>query len=182
VLTTTKLYLELALANEEMMKELIKKSSKNISNLINEIRQLSRSLMDPTIGDLGIVDSINDLVDNINLTRTIFISLEIDEIIENLLDRNQKLTIFRIIQESINNVIKHAKANFVTIYIICGKDNIELEIKDDGVGFISESVKKGAGLKNITNRVYLVNGSFAIESEPGKGSSIKINFPIQKSI
>lgn len=182
VLTTTKLYLELALANEAMMKELIKKSSDNISNVIKEISQLSRSLMDPAIGDLGIIDSINDLVDNINLTRKIHSCLEIEEIIESLLNRNQKLTIFRILQESLNNIIKHAKATFVAISVTQQDENIDLLIKDDGVGFSHELAKKGAGLKNIRNRVYLINGSFAIESEPGKGCTIKIRFPIQKPI
>ncbi|HVF81156.1 MAG TPA: PAS domain-containing protein, partial [Flavisolibacter sp.] len=102
VLTTTKLYLELALANEDLVHELIKKSSKNISTVINEIRQLSRSLMDPSLGDLGIIDSINDLIGNINLTRKVHITLDIDEEIEDLLNKAQKLTMFRIIQESLN--------------------------------------------------------------------------------
>ena len=179
VLTTTKLYLELALANEDMTKELIKKSSRNISNAIYEIRQLSRSLMDPTIGDLGIVDSIHDLVENINYTRKIKITLNIDEEIENLLDRSQKLTLFRTIQESLNNVIRHAKAKHVTIVIVVESSNIELQITDDGVGFSETSVKKGAGLKNITNRVYLINGTFEIESKSGKGCHIMIRFPIK---
>ena len=179
VLTTTKLYLELALANEDLTKELIKKSSRNISSAINEIRQLSRSLMDPTIGDLGIVDSINDLIENINLTRKITIRLNIDERIENLMDKNQKLTIFRTIQESLNNVVRHAKAKNVNISIRTDDEEVELEIIDDGVGFSQTSVKKGAGLKNITNRVYLINGNFEIESEPGKGCHIMIKFPIK---
>ncbi|RYG44996.1 MAG: PAS domain-containing sensor histidine kinase, partial [Chitinophagaceae bacterium] len=179
VLTTTKLYLELALSNEDMMKELVKKSSKNISSLINEIRQLSRSLMDPTIGDLGIVDSINDLIENINLTRKIQVDLKIDKSIENVLDRNQKLTIFRTIQESLNNVIRHAKANSVNIDISRNADQITLRITDDGIGFQKDSVKKGAGLKNISNRVYLINGDFQIKSKPGNGCQINISFPIK---
>ena len=179
VLTTTKLYLELALSNEDMIKELVKKSSKNISQLISEIRQLSRSLMDPTIGDLGIVDSINDLVENINLTRKINVNLKIDKSIENVLDRNQKLTIFRTIQESLNNVIRHAKANSVSITIDRKADRLALQIIDDGIGFLKDSVKKGAGLKNITNRVYLINGTFQIKSKPGEGCQINISFPIK---
>lgn len=181
VLTTTKLYLELALSNEDMMKDLVKKSSKNISSLINEIRQLSRSLMDPTIGDLGIVDSIYDLIENINLTRKIHIDMTIDESIEEILTRNQKLTIFRIIQESINNVIRHAQANTVSIIINRINNIVNLEIIDDGIGFNQMSVKKGAGLKNITNRVYLINGNFVIDSQPDKGCHIKINFPLPQT-
>ncbi|HEY0039574.1 MAG TPA: PAS domain-containing protein [Flavisolibacter sp.] len=178
VLTTTKLYLELALSNEDLTIELVKKSSTNISSLINEIRQLSRSLMDPTIGDLGIVDSIYDLIENINMTRKIHIDITIDETIEELLDRNQKLTIFRIIQESLNNVIRHAQANIVSITINQTDNNVNLLIIDDGIGFNQRCVKKGAGLKNITNRVYLINGKFEIDSQTGEGCRIKIGFPL----
>ena len=179
VLTTAKLYLELALVNKDMHTELVQKASKNISTVINEIRQLSRSLMDPTLGDLGLVDSIKDLIENINLTRKINISLQIDETIENLLDRKQKLTIFRIIQESLNNVIRHAKAKQVRISILPRNGGINLKIIDDGIGFSQDSTKKGAGLKNISNRVYLINGEFRINSEPGKGCEIDICFPIK---
>src|SRR5206468_7954112 len=79
VLTTTKLYLDLALSNNELKDELIKKSSKNIISVINEIRQLSRSLMDPSIGDLGLIDSIKDLIENINLTRKLQVILNCEE-------------------------------------------------------------------------------------------------------
>ncbi len=181
VLTTTKLYLELALDNEDLGKDLIKKSSKKITTVINEIRQLSRSLMDPSLGDLGIVDSINDLIENINLARKIQISVQIAEEMESLLNKAQKLTIFRIIQESLNNVINHASAKFVTIQISHQKGLAQLIVADDGIGFFQESVKKGAGLKNITNRVYLIDGTFFIDSVPGKGCRIKISFPVKFS-
>jgi PAS domain S-box-containing protein len=179
VLTTTKLYLELALSNPEMQTELVKKGSKNISAVINEIRQLSRSLMDPTLGDLGLVDSLQDLIENINLTRKISIALQIDAAIEKLIDGKQKLTIFRIIQESLNNVIRHARAKEVKITVEMSTGRICLTILDDGIGFSQDSVKKGAGLKNISNRVYLINGEFRLKSEPGKGCEINICFPIK---
>jgi PAS domain S-box-containing protein len=181
VLTTTKLYLDLALSNPELKDELIGKSTKNIINVINEIRQLSRSLMDPSIGDLGLIASIYDLVENINLTRKLHVSLTADEAIEELLDKNQKLTLFRIIQEALNNAIKHAKATSVAIKIFYNAASTEVIIEDDGVGFDLKTVKKGAGLKNIQNRIYLINGTHTIESVPNQGSKIIINFPITQT-
>jgi signal transduction histidine kinase len=179
VLTTTKLYLELAIGNREMGEELLVKASQNISNAITEIRQLSRSLMDPAIGDLGIVDTIQDLIENINLTKKIAVELKIDPSIENRLDKKQKLTVFRIIQEALNNVIKHAKAKSVMISIKQRNNIIDLEISDDGMGFDYVSTKKGAGLKNITNRVYLINGHLQIDSRCGAGCRILITIPNQ---
>lgn len=182
VLTTTKLYLDLALSNPEMKDELVQKSVKNIINVINEIRQLSRSLMDPSIGDLGLIDSIHDLVNNINLTRKIHVSLKAGDDIDEVLSKNQKLTIFRIIQEALNNAIRHAKASTVDIHIQKIDNYIRMDIQDDGVGFNPAKVKKGAGLKNIQNRVYLIDGTHSIESQPEHGCTIKIEFPITENL
>jgi len=180
ILTTTKLYLDLALSNAELKDELIKKSNKNILSVINEIRQLSRSLMDPTIGDLGLIDSINDLVENINLTRKLHVLFEADRRLELVLNKNHKLTTFRILQEALNNAMKHAKATTVTISFKLSGNEAELTIQDDGIGFEASAVKMGAGLKNIQNRVYLINGTHKIMSAPKQGSKIIINFPIIK--
>jgi PAS domain S-box-containing protein len=180
ILTTTKLYLDLALSNNDLKDELIAKSNKNIISVINEIRQLSRSLMDPTIGDLGLLDSINDLIENINLTRRLHVTLVAEPAVESLLSKNNKLTVFRIIQEALNNVIKHARATTVELFFKLYGNNMMLVIKDDGIGFDPLSIKPGAGLKNIQNRIYLVNGTYTIQTSPGKGSKIIINFPIIK--
>ena len=178
VLTTTKLYLDLSLSSPDLKDELIKKSSKNIIYVINEIRQLSRSLMDPSIGDLGLVDSINDLIENINITRKLHVSLSASSDIEQYLDESQKLMIFRVIQEAMNNIIKYAQATSVQLSIKKIDENLELLIADDGKGFNIATVKKGSGLKNIQNRVYLTGGKLLIESEQDRGCKIVINFPI----
>ena len=181
VLTTTKLYLDLSQASPELKDELIQKSSKNIIYVINEIRQLSRSLMDPSIGDLGLVDSINDLIENINITRKLKVSLSAGSDLEQYLDESQKLMIFRVIQEAMNNTIKYAQATSVQLSIKKINDNLELLIADDGKGFDIKKVKKGAGLKNIQNRVYLTGGKLAIESNQDNGCKITINFPINNT-
>jgi signal transduction histidine kinase len=136
--------------------------------------------MDPTIGDLGLIDSINDLIENINLTRRLHVTLAADRTLESVLSKHHKLTIFRILQEALNNAMKHAKATTVAISFKLSHDNMEVLIKDDGIGFDPSLVKMGAGLKNIQNRVYLINGTYTIESAFKKGCEIKINFPIIK--
>ena len=179
VLTTTKLYLDLSLSNPEMKDELIQKSSKNVIYVINEIRQLSRSLMNPSLGDLGLVDAINDLIENINLTRKLHVVLKATAELEERLAENQKVSLFRIVQEALNNAMKHAKATTVIIHLTEKEDSMRLHITDDGIGFNPVSVKKGSGLKNIQNRVYLANGTISMESKPGAGCQIEINIPIK---
>lgn len=180
VLTTTKLYLDLSLSSAELKDELIEKSKNNIMYVINEIRQLSRSLMNPSLGDLGLIDSIQDLIESVNVTKKINVILDADPKLEEVLSENYKLMIFRIIQESLNNAIKHARANTVLITIDADEKTLFLDIEDNGIGFQPQLVKKGSGLMNIQNRVYLANGSVTIKSEPEKGSKIKINFPLHQ--
>ncbi|MDQ3277062.1 MAG: PAS domain-containing protein [Bacteroidota bacterium] len=178
VLTTTKLYLDLSLTNKELKEELIQKSLSNINNVIQEIRLLSRSLMDPSIGDLGLIDTIKDLIENIHLTQQLKVELCADESIEAVLDGQQKLALFRIVQESLNNVLRHSKATVAWIEIVNGKGSAKLVIRDNGIGFLPEGVRKGAGLKNIHNRIYLINGTLQLESSPGNGCRIKLQFPV----
>jgi signal transduction histidine kinase len=179
VLTTTKLYLDLATTDAGLRDELIRKSLQNINDVIQEIRHLSRSLMDPSIGDLGLLASIDDLIGSIHLTKQLQIRLEADEAVEDCLDANQKLTVFRIIQESLNNVLRHAKATEVRISILKLNNQLLLTIRDNGIGFGAGVTKKGAGLKNIQNRIYLINGSLNVKSHPGEGCTIQLQFPIK---
>ncbi|HVE61595.1 MAG TPA: PAS domain-containing protein, partial [Chitinophagaceae bacterium] len=178
VLTTTKLYLDLSLSNPELKDVLIQKSTKNIIYVINEIRQLSLSLMNPSLGDLGLIDSINDLIENINATRKLHVMFDADNDLENLLSENQKLMVFRIIQEALNNSVKHAKATTFLLTLAKNNERAIVTMQDNGNGFEPAKVRKGSGLKNIQNRVYLSNGTVSLESAPGKGCKIIINFPI----
>lgn len=177
VLTTTKLYLDLAFANPELKDELIKKSSKNIINVIKEIRKLSQSLMNPSLEDLGLLDSIADLVENLNATKKIQVSFSHENFDESALDENQKLALFRITQEALNNIIKHAGATRTTIQLSFVQYFIRLVIKDNGKGFDSVSVKKGVGLSNIRNRVYLLNGNLTVNTHPGDGCTLIVELP-----
>lgn len=177
VLTTTKLYLDLSMTDAKLKEELIQKASKNIIYVINEIRQLSRTLMNPSLGDLGLLDAINDLIESINITKQLEIALDVKASIEKLLDENEKLMIYRIVQEAISNALKHSNASIFSIAIKEEKEQISLVMKDNGSGFDVDNIKKGAGLKNIQNRVYLVDGSLNIDSKPGRGCTIQIKFP-----
>jgi two-component system sensor histidine kinase UhpB len=181
ILTTTKLYLEIIQSSPDMSQELLTKANQNIINVINEIRQLSRSLMDPSLGDLGLVDSVKDLIENINLTRSILLTFTATESLELELDASRKLMVFRIIQEAVNNIIRHAKATEGNIILKKIKNTVRLKITDNGIGFNPGQIRKGIGIKNITNRVYLTNGQLHIQSRPGKGTTLDIKIPIQKS-
>jgi len=133
--------------------------------------------MNPSLGDLGLTDSIQDLVENMNATKKAHVCFQYDDINEKRLSENQKLTLFRIAQEALNNVMKHAEASQIMIKLSDQKNSIQLLIKHDRKGFDSFSTKKGAGLNNIWNRVYLLNGNLTVNTEPGKGCTIVVELP-----
>ncbi|HYH16194.1 MAG TPA: sensor histidine kinase, partial [Flavisolibacter sp.] len=181
-LTTTKLYLDLAKSTADASTgEMIGLALRSVSDVINEIRGISRSLMPPTLGDLGLIDSITDLIETMTRTQTIKIELLDKEFNEKKVPDNQKLMLFRIIQEQLNNVVKHAQAKQVEITLETNADSIFLEIIDDGIGFDPTKMRKGLGLTNIRNRAELFAGKVDLITAEGKGCRVKVSVPITLS-
>jgi len=180
ILSTTKLYLELAKSDDNQRLSLINRSAGNIHNAIREIRNISRSLVPASIGDLGLMDSLVDLVESIQVTRTIQVSFRPVGNFERLSEKT-KLMIFRIIQEQVNNVLRHSGARNLLIELTLEETTgrIELNMTDDGKGFNPEKVrKKGLGLSNIRSRADLFGGKVTIQSTPGHGCKLKVQVPV----
>lgn len=182
ILSTARLYLELAKSDEKDRLSLIQRSYDNIYDAINEIRSISRSLVPPSIGDLGLIESIEDLVENIRATKKLYIEFCYSGNIDAILGQKQKLMLFRIIQEQVNNVLKHANARNIIIELMMDGHMIHLSVSDDGKGFDYEEVKnnKGVGLQNIASRTELFNGKINIVTAPNKGCKLNIHVPISK--
>jgi PAS domain S-box-containing protein len=181
ILSTTKLYLELAKNDHKERLSLITRSAGNIHNAIHEIRNISRNLVPASIGDLGLQDSIADLVESLRTTKAINVEFyPVGNFDEKISDK-AKLMLFRIIQEQINNVLKHSGAKNLIIELILEEtDNrIELSITDDGKGFDpGKAGKKGLGLSNIMSRADLFGGKVTIQASPGRGCKLRVQVPV----
>ncbi|MEO5682542.1 MAG: PAS domain S-box protein [Chitinophagaceae bacterium] len=180
ILSTAKLYLELAKTDTRQKDALIKKSADSIFTAINEIRHISKALVPPSVKDLGLIESINDLVESLRMTTVLQVQFNHAGDFDNTIDDKQKLMLFRIIQEQVSNVLKHAAASHITISLRFKGKLINLSIIDDGKGFELEKVKfkKGVGLTNIESRAHLFNGEVIITTAPGKGCKLFIQVPI----
>ena len=182
ILTTTKLYLELAKNDDKERLNLISRSAGNIHEAIREIRNISRSLVPASIGDLGLVDSIADLVESIKTTRAINVEFYPMGEFDKKISDKEKLMLFRIIQEQVNNVLKHSSARNLIIELILeeSENRIELNITDDGKGFNTEKIKNqmGMGLSNIMSRADLFGGKVTIMSAPGQGCKLRVQVPV----
>jgi len=174
ILATSKLYLDVAIEEPEPRIELLAKSRKNISMAIEEIRKLSKELITPTLNDLGLVQSIKELIRTILSVKKMKIRLNVSGLDENTLLPEQRITVYRIIQEQLNNILKHAQATTVIIELNKEKEQISLLVKDDGKGFDPRARRKGVGISNIISRAELYNGKVEIDSAPGKGCRLEV--------
>ncbi|MEP6726199.1 MAG: PAS domain S-box protein [Bacteroidota bacterium] len=180
ILSTAKLYLELAKTDTRQKDALIKRSADSIFTAINEIRHISRALVPPSVKDLGLIESINDLVESLRMTNALQVQFIHNGDFDNIIDDKQKLMLFRIIQEQVSNVLKHAAATRIIIDLKLNEKLINLSIVDNGKGFEPGKIKfkKGVGLSNIESRAHLFNGEVIITTAPGKGCKLFIQVPI----
>ena len=174
ILATSKLYLDVAIEEKEPRLELLAKSRKNISLAIEEIRKLSKDLIAPTLNDLGLTQSIKELIRSIQSVGKMKIRLNVSGLDEEELMPEQKINIYRIIQEQLNNILKHAQAGTVVIELNKVKEQVRLRLSDDGKGFDPRMRRKGVGISNIISRAELYNGKVEIESAPGKGCQLVV--------
>lgn len=180
-LNTTRLYLEVARekASGEVLK-MINLAHKNMAGIINEIRQLSQSLVPPTLGDLGLAESIQDLCDGLRRSHKYKITFSRSHFDEESIPENLKLSLFRILQEKISNIIRHSGASQISIKLQTDAESIFLTIVDNGKGFDTQTVREGLGLNNIRTRVALFNGKMEIKTAPGEGFTLNVTIPYNR--
>jgi len=178
-LTTIKLFLDYAHSTASAnTSETLNMALKAVSNVINDVRAMSRSLVPFTLKDLGLVESIKELIDSLGRAKVLNIRFDHTGFDESSLPDNQKLTLFRIVQEQLNNIVKHAAAKNVQVRLFTKDHEFVLEIRDDGKGFDALKTRKGLGIINIRNRVELFNGRLTISSLPGNGCVMTAIFPL----
>jgi signal transduction histidine kinase len=151
---------------------------KELKSIEDEIRKISHDLNTDFVSGSGYFDIIKTLVDTQSKAFNLKYELKKNDDIDwESLSNKTKINLYRIIQESLQNIYKHAEAKFVKINFELKNQFILLEIKDDGNGFEINKVKKGIGLKNIASRVEDLGGDLNINSMRGKGTTILALIP-----
>ncbi|HEX7903611.1 MAG TPA: PAS domain-containing protein [Chitinophagaceae bacterium] len=176
ILSTTKMFVEMISASSEEEKMIKAKSIEYLLTSIEEIRKLSKELVVPHLKDKGLVDSIYNLIEDIHLSSNLRVRFVHDHE-SGLLSPGKKVTLFRIVQEQIKNILKYSQATAVDIYLHCKGDNTQLIVKDNGIGFDTKQKHKGIGLSNIHDRTLFYNGVVDIKSSPGNGCTMTVTIP-----
>ena len=123
----------------------------------------------------GLTTAVREFISKID-EHKLKVNLGISGINERL-DAQTETVLYRVIQESVNNVIKHAKASLLSIQLVKDSDGINLSIEDNGIGFDKNSTKNGIGLENIKSRIALINGEIEYDTAVGKGTLVNIFIP-----
>ncbi len=178
ILATVRMYLKMSLSNPPKQEDLVKRGADNLDHAIEEIRKLSKSLVAPSLGDMGLLVALKELAEEINIAGDLKVTVltEINESIK--IDKNMEVMLYRIAQEQLNNIRKYASATHAVISLSMDRHHLSFSIADDGVGFDTKQKAKGIGLKNISSRVDFYSGDISINSEPGKGCELEISIPL----
>jgi len=158
---------------------LLKKSSGQIDDAINRIREIARDLMPATLTRKGLRDGLDDFISNLHL----HLHIQFEYLLQSEVPQEKGIHIYRMIKEIIQNTIRHAAATKLLIRLEEEKNYIRIICEDNGNGFDYEKIiqsQKGIGLRNLKSRAELLGGKFDIYSVKGKGTQHTITIPLFK--
>ncbi|MEO8853280.1 MAG: PAS domain S-box protein [Ginsengibacter sp.] len=182
LLSTSKLYLDMAKRGGEDSAMYFSRSSEYTLTAIEEIRNITKGLTKGIVSTIGLCKAIENIARDTMEVHPLKIEIKcaLASSIENSVNDKFDLNIFRIVQEQLNNILKHAKARKVNIKLSQNKKWVILLISDDGIGFDTTKKQKGIGLDNIKSRATMYNGTAEFVSQPGNGCVLTVTFPVNK--
>ena len=152
-----------------------------LDSIIDKTRKLSQGLHPSTLEVLGLTTAIRSLLDQYRQNKNLTFRLQNCNL-EDLVFRGDEINVFRIIQEALNNIIKHADAKTVKIRFHKGVRNLTVSIEDDGKGFNLKTTIPGLGLSTMLERAKILEGDLTIQSRKAQGTQIKLILPIQRKM
>ena len=151
-----------------------------LDHSINEMRRVAHNMMPEALMKLGLQQAVQDYCDGLNESNKIVFRTQFYGL-ENRLDAATEILVYRIVQELLNNVVKHASATEALVQVMRHDQNLNITIEDNGIGFVPNEAKTGVGLSNVRSRVDYLKGYFDIQSTAGSGTSIHIECPVEDS-
>ncbi len=183
LLATAKIMIDTARNIPDMHDLCLAKSQESIIEAIQELRNLAHSMMPPPLENNDFENILHDLASKINLTGKVHLQvfLPAKEMLDSL-NNEIKLALYRIIQEQISNILKHAEAKNISVAVEVNSSYAALTIEDDGIGFNPKKQSGGIGLKNIQSRCNFLAGTMDLISSPGEGCAMRVQLPIQSTV
>ena len=152
--------------------------SESASQALDEVREITNNLRPQLLDRLGLTKAIRAMLDK--TAGVVEIDAEVDDI-DGLFSENQEISVYRIIQESVNNVIKHSNASNAVVTAKRVNNDVTIVVQDNGKGFDTANVnaeRRNMGLVGLKERAQLLYGEFSVDSKIGEGTTIRVNIPI----
>lgn len=157
--------------------EQLNASMQLLNQASEELRNISFNLMPNVLEEEGLTPALNELAEKSGKSGKIAVSFQAHDIKSLKFDKLAQFNIYRIVQEAINNIMKHAGATEAGIQLIGKENNLTIMIEDNGKGFDPKNILNGRGQKNMRARTNWLNGNFHLDSRPGHGTTICIDIP-----
>jgi len=145
---------------------------------IDELRGLITELRPATLDQLGLRAALEDLAERFEHSAEVAVAVELSIGAERL-DPELETAVYRLVQESLTNVVKHAEAASVMLQVTVGDGRLDVLISDDGQGFDQAAQSSGFGLAGMRERVELTGGELQVESKPGSGTKVMASVPLE---
>ena len=169
----------IASLTSDTIKDKVDDTKNVITDTIQEVRALSKSLNSDVILNLGLKKSIQNEVDRLNKLKIITAELIIKGQAYELENKKDEIILFRIIQEFFSNTNKYSEAEHLSVTLNYRDDELQIIAKDDGKGFDKNTIEKGSGLINMNSRATLINTKLSLKSQPGQGVELTLNYPLR---
>jgi two-component system, NarL family, sensor kinase len=156
------------------------KANELLDSACDEVRKISHDMTSGVLSKFGLVAALEDLKDTLEQSE----QLEVEFVthgLDNRLENEVEIAVYRIIQELISNTLKYANATELSIQLLKSKNGLNVIVEDNGLGFDTKKEAKGIGLKNINSRVSALDGELNIDSIIGKGTTITIDIPLKEN-
>jgi signal transduction histidine kinase len=171
--------------DQKVLRDECEYTQESIEQIIENVRRLSQDLSPYLLETLGFTAALQRLIDDLAKYHKIETSLDTADI-DNFISQERQLIIYRIFQEALTNIRRHAQATRISVAIKKEKDSLSFWVEDDGKGFdvkqamIRDSGEKGLGLAAMEERIRMLGGFLDIWSEVGKGTRISFTIPVSK--
>jgi signal transduction histidine kinase len=175
LLSTAKMLINVTSMNLENVPDSLNTADETISKALSELRSLSKTLNKEWLSQFDLIDNLKREINRINTSKTVQVHLE--EFDKLYLDTDKQIILFRIIQEAIQNSIKHASAKNISIKLNAATSRVEITVADDGLGFDPVGKTDGVGILNMKQRTKLLGGNFKLFSDKEDGTRIVISLP-----
>jgi signal transduction histidine kinase len=148
-----------------------------LDEAVSEVRRVSHDMVRGSLAQFGLRGALEDLRTALNVPGKLEVEMNLFGL-DGRLDQKVEIGVYRMIQECVNNAMKHSRAQHLSISVTHSAAILNIMVEDDGVGFDPDAIKEGMGLGNLRQRAAELNGQVRFDSRPGRGTTVNIDIPL----